>query len=114
MGLKCVGARRFKSQKAHSIGVYMRYVLYSSVNDPRLLAANSHHRKASVRRFRGFSKSWSDSLPNTGKLRLFVCDALMAPRRSRSVLPYIIMSANPRPRPGFRFHGVLGPQKRRG
>jgi lupus La protein len=39
-----------------------------------------------VRRFQGFSETSSDSLPNTGKWRLFVCAALMARRRSRCVL----------------------------
>jgi len=39
-----------------------------------------------VRRFQSFSENSSDSLPNTGKWRLFVCGALMVRRRSRCVL----------------------------
>jgi lupus La protein len=57
-----------------------------------------------VRRFRGSNESSSYSLPNTGKLRLSVCDVWMAPRRSRY---YILPTYVPSLRISDHFQGSV-------
>jgi len=116
MGRKCVGARSFKSQRVPSDGVYIRYVLYSSVDDHHSkLPTHTAEMKASARRFR--SKSWSDYFAKYGKVaavrmrRVDGTKTFKTPARSYLIH---IMSANLQPRPWFRFHGILEPQKRRG